>query len=173
MPTWVFHAEPDGHVHIRESELAVEAVSKVNSNIRFTRYPDAPDVDGHDCWTRGYADHDMIEWLTQQTNPLLQENGLEWGREQALKLLGARCANTIQQAALVDPFKFKRALGGSFAKKLRRKSTERKTAGADAQAPAPAEAADACKSEEVQMEASSEGVAQFKSEDGGSTDTAA
>eukprot|EP00656_Telonema_subtile_P037870 TRINITY_DN4229_c0_g1_i3.p1 TRINITY_DN4229_c0_g1~~TRINITY_DN4229_c0_g1_i3.p1 ORF type:complete len:448 (+),score=54.49 TRINITY_DN4229_c0_g1_i3:98-1441(+) len=120
MPTWVFHAEPDGHVAIRESEIAVEAVKKVNSNVRFTRYETAPDVNGHDCWTRGYADRDMLAWLKEQRNTELVESGLEWARTQMNELLVHRCATNIQRKALADPFKFKKGLERAWVTKLRK-----------------------------------------------------
>lgn len=128
MPTWVFHAEPDGHVAIHESEIAVEAVQKVNTNVRFTRYATAPDVNGHDCWTRGYADREMLAWLGEQRNTELIEHGLEWARAHMEDLLVHRCATRIQQKALADPFKFKKGLQKSFVGKLRRNSEQAKEA---------------------------------------------
>jgi len=110
MPAWVFHAEPDGHVPIRESEIAIEAVSAVNKCVKFTRYPDAPDQNGHDCWTRGYSDPDLYVWLQAQHNTELSQNGLGWARQEMEDVMIHRCAVIIQTAARVDPFAFKKSL---------------------------------------------------------------
>ena len=120
MPTWVFHAEPDGHVHIKESEIAVAAVSKVNKVVKFTRYETAPDVNGHDCWTRGYSDPQLLEWLAQQENLELRTNGLSWARERMEERLMHSSANKIQQKAVADPFAFKKGLKHSFISKLKK-----------------------------------------------------
>merc|ERR1712205_236853 len=69
MPTWVFHAEPDMMVTISESERAVEAVKQANQQeVRFTRYADAPDELRHDCWTAGYAEQGLYDWMLAQCN---------------------------------------------------------------------------------------------------------
>jgi len=86
MPTWVFHAEPDSMVVIRESEIAVEAVRKVNPHVHFTRYADAPDTLGHDCWTAGYGTPELHGWLLGHHNHDLATNGLEWARQQICHL---------------------------------------------------------------------------------------
>ena len=82
MPTWVFHAESDCMVLIDESEIAVEAVKQVNPQVRFTRYPDAPDALGHDCWTTAYGSPELHGWLLGHQNRELASHGLEWAREQ-------------------------------------------------------------------------------------------
>jgi len=121
MPTWVFHAEPDGHVHIKESEIAVEAVSKVNAHVKFTRYETAPDVNGHDCWTRGYSDPALIKWLSERENSELRDKGLTWVRQKMEEQLVHGSARKIQQKAVEDPFAFKRGLRHAFVSKLTKK----------------------------------------------------
>merc|ERR1711924_240847 len=73
-------------------------------------YPDAPDENGHDCWTRGYGDPELYLWLQSQENASLVENGLNWAREQMRELMLYTCATTIQCHAKVDPFAFKQGL---------------------------------------------------------------
>lgn len=127
MPTWVFHAEPDGHVHIKESEIAVAAVSKVNSEVKFTRYETAPDENGHDCWSRGYADEDMMKWLQDCCNNQLSEKGLDWAREEMQHLLMHRSETKIEEVAH-SPFGVQKirqkSVSNAFGAKLRSRSKQ-------------------------------------------------
>jgi predicted peptidase len=43
----------------------VEALEKVNGNVKLTVYSEAP----HDSWTRTYNNPQLYEWLLQQSKP--------------------------------------------------------------------------------------------------------
>jgi predicted peptidase len=62
MPTWVFHGAKDPVVPLKRSEDMVEALKKLNGNVKFTIYPEA----GHDSWTEAYNNPELYEWLLQQ-----------------------------------------------------------------------------------------------------------
>jgi pimeloyl-ACP methyl ester carboxylesterase len=59
MPTWVFHGAKDQVVPLMESERMVTALKKINSNVKFTVYPEA----GHDSWTEAYNTPELYTWL--------------------------------------------------------------------------------------------------------------
>jgi predicted peptidase len=65
MPTWVFHGAKDPVVPLERSETMVEALKKVNNNVKFTVYPDAL----HDSWTATYDNPEVYEWLLGQRRP--------------------------------------------------------------------------------------------------------
>jgi predicted peptidase len=62
IPTWVFHGEKDEVVPITMSRNMVEALKKVDGNVKFTVYPDA----GHDSWTETYNNPELYEWFLKQ-----------------------------------------------------------------------------------------------------------
>ncbi len=62
LPVWVFHGAKDELRSIKTSEAMVEALKKVNGNVRFTVYPEA----GHDAWTETYNNPELYQWLLKQ-----------------------------------------------------------------------------------------------------------
>lgn len=61
-PIWVFHGAKDTAVPIAKSEAMVDALKKVQGNVKFTIYPDA----GHDSWTETYNNPEVYKWLLEQ-----------------------------------------------------------------------------------------------------------
>jgi predicted peptidase len=61
-PIWVFHGAKDTAVSLSRSEAMVEALKKVEGNVKFTIYPDA----GHDSWTETYSNPEVYKWLLEQ-----------------------------------------------------------------------------------------------------------
>jgi predicted peptidase len=61
-PIWVFHGAKDSAVSIAKSEAMVDALKKVEGNVKFTSYPDA----GHDSWTETYNNPEVYKWLLEQ-----------------------------------------------------------------------------------------------------------
>ncbi|GAH52989.1 unnamed protein product, partial [marine sediment metagenome] len=59
IPIWVFHGAKDNIVPIQKSEEMVEALKKIEGNVRFTIYPEA----GHDSWTETYDNPEFYDWL--------------------------------------------------------------------------------------------------------------
>ncbi|MEX2112263.1 MAG: prolyl oligopeptidase family serine peptidase [Pirellulales bacterium] len=59
MPTWVFHGAKDPVVPLKRSEDMVEALKRVNKEVKFTVYPDAL----HDSWTETYSNPQLYTWL--------------------------------------------------------------------------------------------------------------
>merc|ERR1712032_348330 len=51
-PIWVFHSADDTKAPVEESETAVELLTQLGSNAKFTRYIDA----GHACWEIAFND---------------------------------------------------------------------------------------------------------------------
>ena len=64
VPIWAFHGDKDEAVPVQRSIEMVEALKKVNGNIKFTLYPDT----GHDSWTRTFDNPDLYRWLLEQKN---------------------------------------------------------------------------------------------------------
>ncbi|MDY7395463.1 prolyl oligopeptidase family serine peptidase [Aureibaculum sp. 2210JD6-5] len=62
MPVWCFHGKLDGIVPLSASETMVEALKKVNDNVKFTVYPETY----HDSWIQAYNDPKLYDWLLQQ-----------------------------------------------------------------------------------------------------------
>ncbi len=62
VPVWVFHGAKDTVVPLSASEQMVEALKKVNGNVKFTVYPEA----GHDSWSEAYNDPELYRWLLDQ-----------------------------------------------------------------------------------------------------------
>jgi predicted peptidase len=62
VPVWVFHNAGDRIVPVKRSRTMVEALERVNGNVRYTEYPDP----GHDAWTKTYNNPEIIDWLLSQ-----------------------------------------------------------------------------------------------------------
>jgi len=62
IPTWVFHGEKDDIVPLSRSQVIVDALKKVEGNVKFTTYPDAD----HDSWTETYNNLEIYKWLLEQ-----------------------------------------------------------------------------------------------------------
>lgn len=62
IPIWVFHGAKDPVVTLQRSEEMVNALKKINGNVKFTVYPDAT----HDSWTETYNNEELYEWLLEQ-----------------------------------------------------------------------------------------------------------
>jgi predicted peptidase len=62
VPIWAFHGDKDEAVPVRGSIDMVEALKKVDGNIRFTLYEGVT----HDSWTRTYANPELYQWLLEQ-----------------------------------------------------------------------------------------------------------
>lgn len=59
LPIWVFHGLKDTVVLPEESVRMVNAIKKLDGNIKLTLYPDA----GHDSWTQTYSNKEIYDWL--------------------------------------------------------------------------------------------------------------
>jgi predicted peptidase len=62
LPIWAFHGEKDPAVPQRRTTAMIEVIRKVGGTPKMTIYPGA----GHDCWTRTYADPEVLAWLFAQ-----------------------------------------------------------------------------------------------------------
>lgn len=62
LPTWVFHGAKDSVVPLSASVDMVEALQKVNGNVKFTVYPEAD----HDSWTEAYNNPELYKWMLEQ-----------------------------------------------------------------------------------------------------------
>ena len=62
MPVWVFHGAKDSVVPVKRSEEMVDALKKINPNVKFTIYPEA----NHDSWTATYENSEVYKWLLEQ-----------------------------------------------------------------------------------------------------------
>ena len=56
---WVFHGAKDNVVPVSCSENMVEALKKVNAEVKFTVYPEA----GHNSWDQAFAEPELMPWL--------------------------------------------------------------------------------------------------------------
>ena len=63
LPVWVFHGAKDRTVPLERSQQMVDALKKVDGNVKFTVYPDA----GHDSWTATYNNPEIYEWFLKHT----------------------------------------------------------------------------------------------------------
>lgn len=60
LPTWIHHGEKDSVIASSESvTMRDRLVAASAKDVRLSLYPD----DGHDCWSRAYADPEFIAWL--------------------------------------------------------------------------------------------------------------
>ncbi|MBI9071549.1 MAG: prolyl oligopeptidase family serine peptidase [Melioribacteraceae bacterium] len=62
IPIWVFHGAKDNVVKPEQSEVMVEALEKVGSDVKFTLYPEAT----HNSWTETYNNEDLYNWFLEQ-----------------------------------------------------------------------------------------------------------
>jgi predicted peptidase len=62
LPIWVFHGGKDSVVPLSASQEMVDALKKVNDNVKFTVYPEAD----HDSWTETYNNPELYKWLLEQ-----------------------------------------------------------------------------------------------------------
>lgn len=60
IPHWVHHGERDDIIPISASKQMVDALTKAGaSEVKFSAYAE----DGHDSWTRAYANVEVWEWM--------------------------------------------------------------------------------------------------------------
>ena len=62
LPTWVFHGAKDTAVPLERSTAMVDALKKIDGNVKLTVYPEA----GHDSWTETYDNPEFYKWLLEQ-----------------------------------------------------------------------------------------------------------
>ncbi len=62
LPIWCFHGDADGAVPTSRSRDMFAAIRSVGGIVRYREYPGV----GHDCWTRTYADDDVLDWFFGQ-----------------------------------------------------------------------------------------------------------
>ncbi|MBN2558127.1 MAG: prolyl oligopeptidase family serine peptidase [Clostridia bacterium] len=62
IPVWVFHGEEDRVVPFELSREAVEILTDLGADVRFTAYPGV----GHDSYTRTYENPELYEWMLRQ-----------------------------------------------------------------------------------------------------------
>ena len=63
LPTWVFHGAKDETVPIERPQEMVDALKKIDGNVKFTVYPEAT----HDSWTETYNNPELYRWLLSHT----------------------------------------------------------------------------------------------------------
>jgi predicted peptidase len=59
IPVWAFHGAKDNVVPLEYSQRMVDALKKLDAEVRFTIYPEA----GHDSWTETYDNPELYQWL--------------------------------------------------------------------------------------------------------------
>ena len=59
LPIWVFHGDADGVVPVGRSRSMVEALKKIDGNVRYTEYPGV----GHASWVPAYEEAELLEWM--------------------------------------------------------------------------------------------------------------
>ena len=62
VPVWAFHGDKDEAVPVQRSVDMVEALKKVDGNIKFTLYEGV----SHDSWTRTFDNPALYTWLLEQ-----------------------------------------------------------------------------------------------------------
>ena len=63
IPIWVFHGAKDNIVPLFYSEEMVNKLRDLNSNVKFTVYPEAE----HDSWTQTYNNPLLYQWFLGQS----------------------------------------------------------------------------------------------------------
>jgi predicted peptidase len=63
IPVWVFHGARDQVVKIEESQKMVNALDKIDGDVRFTIYPTL----GHVSWDEAYDSGILYEWFMKQS----------------------------------------------------------------------------------------------------------
>jgi len=59
IPLWVFHGEKDDIVPPRYSEIVVNELKRLGSEVRYTNYPNA----NHNSWDSAFAEPDFLQWI--------------------------------------------------------------------------------------------------------------
>ena len=59
LPIWVFHGAKDPTVPIESSQRMVDALKELDSDVKFTIYPEAR----HDSWTETYDNPELYKWF--------------------------------------------------------------------------------------------------------------
>lgn len=62
IPVWVFHGEKDQTVLFKFSQDAVDKLTALGGNVKFTAYPEAE----HDSWTETYENPEVYKWMLAQ-----------------------------------------------------------------------------------------------------------
>ena len=63
LPVWVFHGKKDSVVPVENSDVMVNALKKINPNVKYTVYPEAD----HDSWTETYNNPELYTWFLSHT----------------------------------------------------------------------------------------------------------
>jgi predicted peptidase len=71
LPVWAFHGAKDDIVPIERTREMVDALKKVQANVKFTVYPEL----GHDSWTATYANPEVYKWLLEQKRSRPEKKG--------------------------------------------------------------------------------------------------
>jgi predicted peptidase len=56
---WIFHGAKDESVNPQYAVTMVQALQKINTNVKFTLYP----ATGHNSWDKAFVEPDLITWL--------------------------------------------------------------------------------------------------------------
>lgn len=59
VPLWIFHGAKDSVVPIQKSEIVVNELKRLNSDVKFRVYPDA----NHNSWDPAFAEPDFLSWI--------------------------------------------------------------------------------------------------------------
>lgn len=59
VPLWVFHGAKDNVVPIQKSEIVVNELKRLGSDVKFTVYPNA----NHNSWDAAFAEVDFLRWV--------------------------------------------------------------------------------------------------------------
>ena len=59
VPLWIFHGAKDSVVPIQKSEIVVNELKRLNSDVKFRVYPDA----NHNSWDPAFAEPDFLTWI--------------------------------------------------------------------------------------------------------------
>lgn len=59
VPLWIFHGAKDSVVPIQKSEIVVNELKRLNSDVKFRIYPDA----NHNSWDPAFAEPDFLSWI--------------------------------------------------------------------------------------------------------------
>ncbi len=70
IPTWVFHGAKDEVVPLSASQEMVDAMKRLNADVKFTVYPEA----GHDSWTETYNNPALFEWFLSHKRPATKKS---------------------------------------------------------------------------------------------------
>jgi predicted peptidase len=62
IPTWIFTNATDPFVSAGDSRAMYAALKQAGGDVRITEYPEF----GHNCWSRGYRERELWNWLARQ-----------------------------------------------------------------------------------------------------------